>query len=69
MYDLDNPEVSNSFDNLNMKDILSSVANQYSETKNTAQNFDKIPSSYGDFKNIVFSGWISYRWRPYQNNV
>jgi glucose/mannose-6-phosphate isomerase len=56
MYDLDNPEVGNSFDNLNMKDILSSFANQYSETKKIAQNFDKIPSSYGDFKNIVFSG-------------
>jgi glucose/mannose-6-phosphate isomerase len=56
MYDLDNPELINSFDKSNMKDILSSFADQYSETKNIAQNFDKIPSSYKDFRNIVFSG-------------
>ncbi len=56
MYDLDNPELINSIDKFNMKDILSSFANQYLETKNIAQNFDKIPSSYKDFKNIVFSG-------------
>ena len=56
MYDLDNPEIIASFDKFNMKDILLSFANQYSETKNIAQNFDKIPSSYGDFRNIVFSG-------------
>lgn len=56
MYDLDSPELVNSFDMLNMKDILSSFANQYSEAKNAAQNFDRMPSSYRDFRNIVFSG-------------
>jgi len=56
MYDLDNPEIIGSFDTFGMKDIFLSFAKQYSETQSKARNFNDIPSSYRDFKNIVFSG-------------
>lgn len=56
MYNLDNPEIINSFDKSNMRTILLNFADQYSKTQEIARNFDRIPSHYTDFKNIVFSG-------------
>ncbi len=56
MYDLDNPDVIDSIDKSNMRTILLNFADQYSETQEIARSFDKIPSSYSNFRNIVFSG-------------
>lgn len=56
MYNLDDPEIIKTFDKSNMEAIFLNFADQYSKTQEPARNFDKIPSSYTNFRNIVFSG-------------